>query len=371
MRQQLIDLLLSTKRSNRIKNNVFGTNHKRHVLISYNVNHFLIKNTAHTNYYESHIIAKYFFNLNYNVDVVSFDNRRKIDFIKYDIIFGFGIPFEKSFSSKKKIKRIHYATGAHVCYQNSAEIARILEVNERKSASLTPKRIIEWTWSQSSSMSDAIIMIGNEWTKQTYISYTSSPIYPINATSLFQNFHLTIKREISLAKKHFLWFGSGGLVHKGLDLCLDFFSKNPSLHLHICGPKEEDFFEIFQHELNLDNIHIHGFIDVNSQAFIDIVTQCMFSIMPTCSEGQSTSLLTTMAAGLIPLATVQSGKKLDKLGYLIEGLNEKSIAACIENVMLLKDDELYALSQANQTEINNLHTINTFEHQFNSIMSHL
>ncbi len=40
-----------------------------------------------------------------------------------------------------------------------------------------------------------------------------------------------------------MWFGSGGMIHKGLDLVLEVFARMQEYHLHICGPvhHEEDF----------------------------------------------------------------------------------------------------------------------------------
>ena len=369
MRKRLVDLLLSTKKSNRITKNVYKTTYHKNLLISYNVNHFLIKNTAHTNYYESHIISKFFSELGYNIDVVSFDNPRNFDLTHYDVIFGFGLPLEKSFAINKSIKRIYYATGAHVCYQNSAEIQRIQAVNREKNTFLKPKRIIEWTWSQSSSMSDALVIIGNEWTQSTYQPYTDSPIYTLNATSLFYNSSIILNRDISVTKQHFLWFGSGGLIHKGLDLCLEFFSKNPHLHLHICGPKEDDFYKVFHDKLHLNNIHIHGFVQVDSDDFLQIVQQCLFTIMPSCSEGQSTSLLTTMATGLIPIASKESGKTLNNLGISIETLSLEGIEHSINAAAMLNDTELAALTHANRKEIFLNHTLETFEKQIRHIFS--
>ena len=182
MRKVLIDFLLSTKKSYQIVKNIYSTNYPRNALISMNVNNFMRNKIVHTNYLESQIIAKILKDLEYNIDVVSFDNDRDLDLKKYDLIFGFGLPIEKSFSMRNNMKRIYYATGAHVCHQNKAEIDRITEVNKRKNSFLQPKRLIEWMWSRSVAFNDAMILIGNDWTKETYKSYTIQDIYTINAT---------------------------------------------------------------------------------------------------------------------------------------------------------------------------------------------
>lgn len=368
MRKIFIDFLLATKKSFRIVKNFYSTNYSKNALISMNVNNFINNNIGHTNYLESQVIAKILKSLGYNIDVVSFDNDRDLNLEKYDLILGFGLPLEKSFSSRKQITRIYYATGASTCYQNKAEIDRIIEVNQRKKSKLLPKRLIKWMWSNSIAFSDAMILIGNDWTKSTYQGYTTNDIFTINATSLFYKKFISQETNISSRRRHFLWFGSGGLVHKGLDLCLEYFKNHVNFELHICGPKEEDFFYLYQNELNLRNIHYHGFIDVSSQKFIDITQQCLFSIMPTCSEGQSTALLTTMSVGLIPVASIQVGKNISDLGFLISELSIQGIENAIDNLRNQSDNYLYELSLKNIQEIRELHSLESFKNNIEQIL---
>lgn len=90
------------------------------------------------------------------------------------------------------------------------------------------------------------------------------------------------------AKKHFLWFGSSRLIHKGLDLLLEIFKELPDLHLHVCGPinNELKFKDIYYEELyNTKNIHTYGFINIQSKSFKGIINKCAFIIFPSCSEG--------------------------------------------------------------------------------------
>jgi glycosyltransferase involved in cell wall biosynthesis len=89
---------------------------------------------------------------------------------------------------------------------------------------------------------------------------------------------------------HFLWFGGAGLVHKGLDLLLDYFYENPSLTLHICGPIESEplFAQAYKKELyETENIIMHGFVDIRGQVFEEIIKRCAFVVFPSCSEGQA------------------------------------------------------------------------------------
>ena len=347
-------------REDRFLKNIYKTNFDKNVLISYTVLPFLTKKINHTNNQESKIIADVFKSLGFNVDIIHYTNQREIDYKKYNIIFGFGEPFENSFK-QNTLKRIYYATGAHVCFQNYAEIQRIEDVNHKYNSNILPKRLVPWNWTLSTSLSDSLIVIGNEWTKSTYTKYTTKEVFPINATALINENAKQIVRDIDKTKKSFLWFGSSGLVHKGLDLCLEYFSEHSDLVLHICGPMEDDFKEVFEKYLKNKNIYCHGFVDVKSQKLIDIVSQCCFSILPTCSEGQATALLTTMGTGLIPIASKQSGVDVEKLGFLIDELNLNSIDNVIQKVITLENFEIEEYSIKLIDYIQENHTLRIFE----------
>jgi len=349
--------------------NVFNENHKKFALISYTIFPFLKQTATHTNQQESIVIARLFDELGYCVDVVHYTNGRCIDYSKYDVIFGFGEPFENSFNSPYNIQRIYYATGAHVCFQNHAEIKRVQAVSAKYGEFASPKRLVPWMWSQSTTMSDALIIIGNEWTKSTYAAFTNTPIFSVNATAFINERSITINREIEKSKKNFLWFGSGGLIHKGLDLCLEYFAKHTEYNLHICGPREDDFFRIFKDELAQPNIHFYGFVDVQSDLFVEIVSQCSFAILPTCSEGQATALLTAMGGGLIPISTIYSGIDVQKYGYVIPSLDVDGLAEKINIVVNLSEAEIREKSNIAQDIIRQDHTLDAFKARLQSVLS--
>lgn len=360
MVKKLLKRVKKRLRVDRFLKNIYKTNFDKNVLISYTVFPFLTNKNSHTNTQESRIITKIFQELGFNIDIIHYTNQKNIEYKKYDVIFGFGEPFENSFV-QKDLKRLYYATGAHVCHQNYAEIKRIETVNNKYNANILPKRLVPWNWSMSTSLSDVLIVIGNEWTKSTYTTYTSRPVYTINATALINQNSKNIIRDIEKTKKNFLWFGSTGLVHKGLDLCLEYFANDKDSVLHICGPMEDDFKEIYGSYFEKENIFYHGFTNVNSQKFIDIVSQCSFGILPTCSEGQSTALLTTMGVGLIPIATKNSGVDVEKIGFLIDDLDFDSVGKVIQKVLVLNNFEIENRSKELVEYVLNNHTIECFE----------
>ena len=89
-------------------------------------------------------------------------------------------------------------------------------------------------------------------------------------------------KDFNNAKKHFLWFGSSGMIHKGLDLLLDIFSKREEIHLHICGPLEgnQSFNKLFTMSYLKPNIHYHGFVSINSTLFKEAAAKMRFCYFP-------------------------------------------------------------------------------------------
>jgi hypothetical protein len=329
-------------------------------LISYILKPFL-KGVGyeHSNQIEALKIAEIFNELGYIVDIYDFNYPYEIK-QTYDLYFGIGALFEKLVMQRKIDKKyIFYATGAYFGWANSAEIERIANLYKRKNVLVEPKRLVKKPTYFASQLSDAIITIGNDWTVSTYI-YSKMPIYKVPVSVYNIKWKNSIKRDFNNYRKNFLWFGSSGLVHKGLDLCLEVFRDLPDYNLYICGPKEKDFFEIYRDELNLPNIHYLGFMDINSDDFRKIVEKCVFSIFPSCSEGQSGSVLTTMSTGLIPLITRYSGVDIDNKGFYIEADIDKIKNKVLE-VSKIDVKELEELSFKNREYVKNFHSIENFK----------
>jgi hypothetical protein len=334
------------KYKNKNLHNLYNSNHQKRVLISYITKPFWKNSNIHSNYIEAVTIAKVFDDLGFVVDIVEYDTKLSKRFFVnniYDVVFGFGDVFINAIynNQNKNMVKISYATGAHNCFQNNAEILRIKGLYQRKGILLEPRRIINKPFSLYTHLSDAIFIIGNKkFTAQSFKEYTNTPSFCIRLP-IFSLKHI-YNRDYSIAKYNFLWFGSSGLVHKGLDLCLEVFSQYKNVHLHICSPREGDFFELYHKELfETSNIHYHGFIDIQTPQYKDIAELCAFSIFPSCSEGMSGSLLTTMASGLIPIATMQTGvDRINEYGYIIEG-SVKSIDAIVNEVIQIDSQVLY------------------------------
>jgi len=338
------------KFDNRPVYNFFKTGFNKTVLISYIVSPFR-KGVyfGHNNSIESLEIAKTFKNLGYNVDIIDYTNEKKIDYSKYSVVFGFGKPFENSFYSGAKIKRIYYGTTCDGVYQNEVTLNRLFDFYKKKKKLLFDScRLNDESLPIQTRFSNALILLGNEFVSSTYKNFNGKRYSLHNSYYNVLDSNLIIqKKNFSSAKKNFVFFSGGGLIHKGLDILLDFFKEHKEYTLHICAPTnvETDFVDVYKHELfDLPNIHTHGFIDLRGEKFKEIVQNCAFVILPSCSEGEPASVLNCMAAGLVPVVTESSGITIKNFGILIKALNISGVGVAINEASKLPSNKIKSMS---------------------------
>ena len=97
------------------RRNVFGSKFKRNALLSYLIEPFVTgENHSHQNRRQVLLLARAIADKGLNIDVVDFRFEGSVDYSRYDVIIGFGAPFERSFGSGKRACRIYYApAGSH------------------------------------------------------------------------------------------------------------------------------------------------------------------------------------------------------------------------------------------------------------------
>lgn len=352
----------------------FNTRRDRSVLISYIVAPFIVSGlNSHTNFQECLGIAKIFSELGYSVDVINYNSSYVPDYSKYSCIFGFGDPFCASFYCHvPSMIRIHYATGAHVFVQNQETLKRAIDVYKEKGMWLLKScRIVKHTWSEQTTLSDAIIVLGNDWTRNTYAPYFKGPIYNLNTSynaALQQS--LVDAKDYELARKHYLWFGSSGAIHKGLDLLLNVFSQHTDKTLHIAGldSSEKAFMDSFRKELSMENVVVHGFLDVSSQEYVDLICQCAFVIIPSCSEAGCTSLINSMSNGLVPAFTRQCGVDLKDYALEITDLTQDAVADAVKRCDSLDVASLKQMSEACRADIIEAYSYDEFKKNMDNIL---
>jgi hypothetical protein len=323
---------------------------------------------SHTNLQEAQVIADVLSDLGFVVDVMDYRNAHYVEVSHYDLIMGFGDFFENLFFQECDSFKIHYATGAPISIHNFAEVKRVRNLRE-SNIKVNPVRIIDRSWPASELLSNAIISVTDGWANDMY-KQNHQNVYSVPITYLQPQKNYVFDSAIK-NKKNYIWFGGFGGVHKGLDLCLEVFKNKKELTLHVCGlsiDKEADFINEYKDLLSLENVVWHGRLDIDKA--VEIIDLCQFTILPSCSEGCATSVLTCMARGCIPIVTEQAGIEFPKR-ITVKDLSVQSVNSAVEITQCLDHVELAALSKESATWCKSKHNINIFKDKMTHILSKL
>jgi glycosyltransferase involved in cell wall biosynthesis len=327
---------------------------------------------------ECYTAAEIFRDLGYNVDVIDFmENKINIDYGCYDVVYGFGYPLENAFysNSAAKIKKIYYSTGACPFYSNKETVLKIMNFYKEKKK-LIPEsgRLLYHFWTLQIMMPDLSVILGNSSTANTYLEINPDLNFRTLPCLYYDCYDIDLsKKDFKTARKHFVWFGSGGLLHKGLDFLIDIFSKRNDIFLHICGASkaEKGFFDYYQNIIdNSENIIDHGFLDVNSADYRELMDLCAFVLFPSVSEGSAPGVISVMAnGGLIPIISKASGLDVENHGYVFEDIDEKTISEHIDEALKLSDECLYEKALETKTIVREIYSHQNYKKNLREILS--
>jgi glycosyltransferase involved in cell wall biosynthesis len=145
-----------------------------------------------------------------------------------------------------------------------------------------------------------------------------------------------------------MWLGSGGLVHKGLDLVLEAFAGMPDFHLTVCGSvsDEKDFERAYGRELyGFPNIKTAGWLDITSPQFIDLMRTCVGLVYPSCSEAGGGSARVAIAGGLIPILSYESSVDVYDFGMILPSSSVSEIRKAVTALAGLPAGELQTMAR--------------------------
>ena len=343
------------------------------VLLSYIIEPFLLKDgepvsNAHTHDWESLQIAKTFLDLGYAVDVIDYRNNIFIPKKDYSFFVAARTNFQRiaQLLNENCVKIVHLDT-AHWLFNNSAVYRRCLDLQQRWGVTLKSFKWVEPNWAIE--CADYATVLGNEFTVSTY-SYAQKTIIPLSVPAVTV-YPWAKDKNYGDCRNHFLWFGSSGLVHKGLDLVLETFAKMPDYHLYVCGPiqEEKDFEKAYYEELyQTPNIHTVGWVDISSSEFVEITNKCIGLIYPSCSEGQSGAVVTCLQAGLIPILSYESGVDVDTFGVILEDCSIDEIKISVQKVSNLPAEELKRMSRKAWEYARANHTRESFAKEYRRVV---
>lgn len=332
------------------------------VLFSYIIDPFLLKSGqpmpyGHTNFWESWQMADTFRRHGYRVEVIHWTNN---DFApKRD--YAYYIDVRRNFAriaprlNHDCTKILHIDT-AHHKFHNSAQRQRLAELFQRRGIDLPPVKLLEET--PAIELSDMATVLGNEFTMDTY-RFAQKPLHRIPISCPF-TYPFPEQKDFSACRRNFLWFGSEGFVHKGLDLVLDAFAAMPEFQLTVCGPlsREPRFEYAYYRELyQLPNIKTIGWVDIASRQFREIMNHTAALIYPSCSEGGGGGVINCMHAGVMPVVSRESSVDvLPENGFVLPNCSVEQIQNTVRQVAALSSANLRQMSLAAWEFVRNHHT---------------
>ena len=317
----------------------------------------------HSNRWECRCMARAFADASFDVDIINHDDRRYRPPGDCAALVDIHSNLDRLAPLlPATTRKILHATGANWLFQNNAELARLAALRERRGTSLPPRRQVPP--SRGIEIADLATTTGNAFTIETF-AFARKPMYRIPVSSTYTQ-DWPAEKKIDGCRTHFLWFGSHGLVHKGLDLVLEAFAQAPELKLTVCGPvsAEPDFAAEYRRELALPNVRVHDWIDTQSPLFRELLATHSSIIYPSCSEGGGGSVITCLHGGLIPIVTREASVDVEDFGFPLREAGVTAIVEAVRHVAGLPAAELSLRSRAAWEFARRQHTREAFEKNY-------
>lgn len=328
--------------------------------------------TTHQTFWEAYQQAMVFLDLGYTVDVIHFLNREFVPQKDYALFCDAGWNMERiaPLLGKGCVKIAHLTT-AHPLFNNAAELKRLIALQERRGVSLRARRQVWQPLLSAIDHADCATVLGHEFTLNTY-RYAGKPLYPVPAASpVLYPWNGT--KDFEASRRRFVWFGGGGMVHKGLDLVLEAFASMPECQLTVCGPveKETDFVAAYHRELyETENIKLVGWVDFSTPQFLEIATNCIGLLHPSCSEGCSTAVVICMHAGLIPIISYESSVDVSPdCGIILRKSSIEEIRDSVRSIAGLPASRLREMSRHTWERARAEHAPEQFVEEYKRVVS--
>ena len=320
------------------------------------------KMRGHTNAWEVTVMAQAFLDLGFRVEVCHYHDDKYIPPKDCKVVVDIHGNLER-WQLPAGCKKIQHATGPHWLFWNHAELSRLISVRERHGVALRPQRQVKP--SRGVEVADEVVVLGNEFTRETFL-FGGKPVTRIPISSAYE-FEWPGGRDFEKAKKKFLWVGSYGMVHKGLDLVLDAFAGMPELELTVCGrpEKEADFYRLYEKYLrHTSNIRLHGWLDMASPDFLEIARTHAAVIYPSSAEGGAGSVIHCMHAGMMPICTTEASIDLGDFGVNVETASVESVQKACRAVASMSTGEVENRARGAYEHARREHTRDKFQENY-------
>lgn len=329
---------------------------------------FNINDIRHVNILHQYQMLNTFLKLGYCIDIYRCDVHTPSLLKKnyYDLILGFGENYLSLCQLNPSALKVLFVTenAPWIVKENFSK--RIEYYKERHGKIPFTITRMQFYNDEMFKISDiGIIMNG----KYNYSSMQEvfSKSYKISVNALFNpNVNYLPKKDFSKIRNNFLWFGSNGLIHKGLDILIDAFRQIPECTLNVYGAPEKEFkaFKITK------NIIFHKSINVYSDDFIkNVINNNSFTLSLSCSEAMMSGIATCMVHGIIPITTIETGFDDFSDGIIFKSFKTEDVVQKIKTVSKYDKDFLYSLSQKTFDYSRNEYSLQNFSKRFEIIMS--
>ena len=326
-----------------------GVNRGR-VLLAYIVATFLepelVCATNHTRFLESQLIAEAYLQRGFDVDVVDYRYGGFIPRRDYRVLISARTNLAALADRLPAtcLKIAHLDT-SHYAFNNQAAFQRVWALQQRRGFTSSSIRVIEPN--RAIERADVGAVLGNRRHTLATYAYAGKPLYPLPVVTVVSL--PWVERDYTQLRHRFLWMGSGGLVHKGLDVTLEAFRQLPALELSVCGPlaAESEFCQQYAPELyQQSNVQALGWVDVASPSFVALAQRTAAFVYPSCAEGQAGSAILALHAGLIPIVSQETGVDVDDFGIVLKDSHPQTIAEAVRYLAQLPAAELRQRSRA-------------------------
>lgn len=325
--------------------------------------------TSHTHHWESVLIAETWRARGYVVDVIDYRNHEFIPRKRYDYFVSARTHLESIAARLNPdcVKIAHFDT-SHFAFNNRATYNRLLDAQNRRGVSLPGSvRLIEQNLALE--IADYGVVLGDDAIVETY-RYAGKPLFALSVTSVVDP-PWNAEKDFARARNRFLWLGSNGLVHKGLDLVLEAFAGMPDMHLTVCGPVESEtaFCDLYRRELyETTNIQLVGWVEISGEIFRRIADQCVAVVYPSCAEGQVSSIVNCMRAGVIPIVTRETGIPVGDFGLALSEASIPEIQRTVRQLAALNAEELARRAQRTWEYAAAHHSHNAYKVAYDKIL---
>ncbi len=290
---------------------------------------------------------------------------------QFDMIMGIVCKnFQKYSSDNPEAEKVLFLVNSHPLYRLKALLK---ESKYHKKPIPLGEYVSPLTFLKASKVSDKLIMIGNEFVRNTYVEYglDKSQIKLINSGVNAET--LIPKREFySKDTTKIIFVASDIGIRKGFFRVMEVWEElnkinGIKIELAIVGGTKSFTEDINRFESRYNNVKNWGWIDSTDPVYKTLLQSSQIVINFSVEEGQVGCVLEAMACGCIPVITEESGIPITNMkdGIMIENgkYNPREISERIAD--LIKDrQKMINMSENTREYILKNHSWDTFKENF-------